>query len=105
MGITFPKIENEVGFAQEQYPGKNGVSLYSEGLEVGYRWYAAHDVEPAYPFGHGLSYTTFKYNKLQVDGRTITCKVKNNGGVDGSEVAQLYLEFPKEAGEPPKQLK
>jgi len=103
--ITFPKIENEVGFAQEQYPGKNGVSLYSEGLEVGYRWYAAHGVEPAFPFGHGLSYTNFEYNDLAVEGYTVSCQVKNAGLVDGAEVVQLYLGFPEEAGEPPKVLK
>lgn len=103
--ITFPKEENDIGMTQEQYPGKNGVSIYSEGLEVGYRWYAAHAVVPAFPFGHGLSYSTFKYSNLQVDGRTISCKIKNTGAVDGAEVAQLYLGFPQEAGEPPKQLK
>lgn len=103
--ITFPKEENDIGMTQEQYPGKNGVSIYSEGLEVGYRWYAAHDVAPAFPFGHGLSYSAFKYSNLEIDGRTITCKIKNTGAVDGAEVAQLYLGFPQEAGEPPKQLK
>lgn len=103
--ITFPKIENEVGFAEEQYPGKNGVSLYSEGLEVGYRWYAAHDVQPAFPFGHGLSYTNFEYSNLTIVGDTVSCQVKNAGSVDGAEIVQLYLGFPKQAGEPPKQLK
>lgn len=103
--ITFPKIENEVAFAQEQYPGKNGVSLYSEGLEVGYRWYAAHGVEPAFPFGHGLSYTNFEYSDLTVEGYTVSCQVKNAGSVDGAEVVQLYLGFPEKAGEPPKALK
>jgi len=103
--ITFPKVENEVGFAQEQYPGKNGVSLYSEGLEVGYRWYAAHDVKPAFPFGHGLSYTNFEYSALSIEGHTISCQIKNVGSVDGAEIVQVYLGFPEQAGEPPKQLK
>lgn len=103
--ITFPKIENEVGFAEEQYPGKNGVSLYTEGLEVGYRWYAAHNVEPAFPFGHGLSYTNFEYSSLTVEGDTVSCQIKNVGSVEGAEIVQLYLGFPEQAGEPPKQLK
>merc|ERR1712038_133319 len=60
--ITFPKVENEMNLTQHQWPGTNGISLYSEGLNVGYRWYATHDVSPAYPFGHGLSYTSFVYN-------------------------------------------
>lgn len=57
--ITFPNAENEVNFTQGMYPGKNGVSVYSEALEIGYRWYNAHSVVPAFPFGHGLSFTSF----------------------------------------------
>jgi len=103
--ITFPKIENEMEFNQSQWPGTHGISVYSEKLNVGYRWYATHDVTPAFPFGHGLSYTTFTYGNLVVKSRTVTCTVKNAGKVDGYEVAQLYLKFPSTAGEPPKQLK
>lgn len=103
--ITFPKTENEMEFNQSQWPGTNGISVYSERLNVGYRWYATHGVSPAFPFGHGLSYTSFEYSDLAVNGRTVTCKVKNVGHVVGAEVAQLYLGFPSTAGEPPKQLK
>ena len=70
--------------------------------------YASHpSVTPAYPFGHGLSYTTFGYSNLAVDAtrRTVTCQVANSGAMAGSEVPQLYLGFPSNAGEPPKQLK
>jgi len=103
--LTFPNSENDINMTQEMYPGKNGISVYSEGLEVGYRWYNAHDVAPAFPFGHGLSYTPFLYSGLKVQGRTVSCSVKNTGDVDGAEVPQLYLGFPASAQEPPKQLK
>jgi len=103
--ITFPSKENETELAPSQWPGIGGVSVYSEGLKVGYRWYDSHGVKPAYPFGHGLSYTNFHYSGLQVSGRTVQCTVKNAGSVDGSEAVQLYLQFPASAGEPPKQLK
>merc|ERR1712118_123201 len=102
--ITFPTKENEMEMTQEQWPGVNGISYYSEGLEVGYRWYDAHNVKPAFPFGHGLSYSKFEYSNLKISGRKVTCTVKNTGAVDGSEAAQLYLKFPSAAGEPPKQL-
>merc|ERR1719473_1511603 len=85
--------------------GKNVVSVYSEGLEVGYRWYTAHKVKPAFAFGHGLSYTQFEYSDLKVEQRSVSVSVKNVGDVDGAEVPQLYLGFPASAQEPPKQLK
>jgi len=103
--ITFPTKENEVEMTTDMYPGTNGVSVYSEGLEVGYRWYNAHDVTPAFAFGHGLSYTQFEYSDLKVDQRSVSVSVKNVGDVDGAEVPQLYLGFPASAQEPPKQLK
>ena len=103
--VTFPAAENQVNMTQENWPGINGYSMYTERLLIGYRWYNAHKAAPAYAFGHGLSYTTFKYSDLTVTGRTVTCKIANVGGVFGSEVPQLYLGFPTSAGEPPMQLK
>merc|ERR1712070_964192 len=97
--------ENEVEMTPDMYPGKNGISVYSEGLEVGYRWYNAHNVKPAFAFGHGLSYTQFEYSDLQINQRSVSISVKNTGDVDGAEVPQLYLGFPASAQEPPKQLK
>lgn len=101
--ITFPTKENEMEMTSHQYPGVNDISVYSEKLEVGYRWYDAHKVNPAFPFGHGLSYTKFDFSGLKISGRTVTCNVKNSGKMDGNEAVQLYLEFPSSAGEPPKQ--
>lgn len=109
--ITMPKIENEMQFAPTMWPGiKNTsaprVSVYSERLNVGYRWYHTHGVAPAYAFGHGLSYTTFSITNLTVSALTVSFEVSNAAsGVVGSCVAQLYLTFPKSAEEPPKQLK
>jgi beta-glucosidase len=73
---------------------------YSEGIFVGYRWYEHKNIKPLYPFGHGLSYTTFGYNDLKVSGERFTEKdtltvrftVKNLGKVQGTEVAQLYVQ-------------
>jgi len=72
---------------------------------MGYRWYHAHGVTPAFAFGHGLSYTQFALGGLTVSGSTVSFSVRNTGAVAGSAVAQLYLTFPSSAGEPPKQLK
>lgn len=78
---------------------------YNETLFVGYRWYDQFKVTPAYPFGHGLSYTTFSYSDLSVTQTEAKFTVTNTGSVNGTEVAQLYLTFPVEADEPPQQLK
>lgn len=100
-----------------QYPGAVDVSTnttsinYSEGLDVGYRWYDAHHVTPLFPFGFGLSYTSFSFRDVAIsaaaaDGnRTVTATVTNTGATSGSEVAQLYLSYPTAAGEPPNALK
>merc|ERR1712146_801716 len=83
--------------------------VYTEGLEVDYRWYTAHDVTPAYPFGHGLSYTAFTYSDLTAEKGDSSIKVKvtitNSGSVTGREVPQLYITYPPEAQEPPLHLK
>jgi len=119
--MTMPASETDLGFTQEQYPGvevphtiprptPTGTvmrSTYTEKLEVGYRYYDAHNVEPAFPFGHGLTYTTFEYGqpKVSEDRSSVKFSVKNTGERDGTEVVQLYISFPSAAGEPPKQLK
>lgn len=110
--VTFPQTATEVpASTPEQYPGVNGNVIYSEKLLVGYRWYDAENVEPLFPFGYGLSYTTFKLDKLSVSlfseksGVQVSCDVKNTGTRAGAEVVQVYVAAPSDAGEPPKQLK
>lgn len=81
---------------------------YSEKLNMGYRWYDAHEINPAYPFGHGLSYTQFAYQNNTIGiapNRSVSLNVQNTGSRYGKEVVQLYLGFPAAAGEPPKLLK
>ena len=83
---------------------------YDEGLKVGYKWYDAENKPVLFPFGYGLSYTTFAYSDLKVvpgrpDGETsVVFTVKNTGNRAGDEVAQVYASLPPNAGEPPKRL-
>lgn len=100
-----------------QYPGVPGAfgwpeSVYTEGLLMGYRHFDAHNIDPLFPFGHGLSYTTFTYSNPTVSGSvsgstsaTLTVDVANSGTMAGAEVVQLYIAFPASAGEPPKVLR
>jgi len=80
---------------------------YREELLVGYRQYDARGLNftTGFPFGHGLSYTSFDYSNLAVTDKSVSFDVQNSGDVAGAEVAQLYLTFPSSAGEPPQQLK
>ena len=93
---------------RSQFPGAGGKVEYSEGLNVGYRGYDAEGITPLFPFGFGLSYTTFRFSHLSVSQdavpATVTATVTNTGRAAGAEVAQLYLGDPKVAGEPPRQL-
>jgi beta-glucosidase len=93
-----------------QWPGVNGSVQYSEGLNVGYRWYDSKNVAPMFPFGFGLSYTTYTFSDLHVGAltngvATVTATVHNTGARAGTEVAQLYVGNPASDGEPPHQLK
>jgi len=109
--VSFPVKENDwFSGNANQYPGVNGVVQFTEKLLVGYRWYDSQSIAPLFPFGHGLSYTTFAYSNLKITGMissvlTITASVQNSGKVAGSEVAQLYIGFPATAGEPPQVLR
>ena len=112
--MTFPASDSQVpANTQAQYPGVNDESAYSEGLDVGYRYYDANNLTPLFPFGYGLSYTSFSYSNLSLSPAsgpfngtvTVSATLKNTGSRSGADVAQVYVSFPSSAGEPPKQLK
>ena len=108
--VTFPATAGDVpANTPQQYPGVNDTAVYSEGLHVGYRWYQAKNVTPLFPFGYGLSYTTFRLSHLttsQLNGQvTVGLDVTNTGTRAGADVAQVYVGDPTAAGEPPNQLK
>jgi beta-glucosidase len=77
---------------------------YDEGLKVGYKWYDAEKKPVLFPFGFGLSYTTYKYSALKATPGNVTFTVKNTGARAGAEIAQVYVALPADAGEPPKRL-
>ena len=108
--VTFPRDASQ-GPATHwwEYPGDGRDVAYSEGVFVGYRWYDAHQQEPLFAFGHGLSYSTFAFSDLKVAGRgaqrKVTLRVRNTGQRAGAEIAQLYVGMPAAAAEPPRVLK
>lgn len=80
---------------------------YDEGVKVGYKWYDAEKKPVLFPFGHGLSYTTYSYSNLKVEPGTtprVTFTLKNTGKRAGAEVAEVYASLPTAAAEPPKRL-
>ncbi|MBR0246401.1 MAG: glycoside hydrolase family 3 C-terminal domain-containing protein [Bacteroidales bacterium] len=108
--VTFPvALEDGPVKTERQYPGiqdENGLwqVYYDEGIYVGYRWYDSKNVEPLFPFGFGLSYTTFDYGEAsaRVSGGKlkVSVQVRNSGDVAGAEVVQLYVSSPAD-GEGP----
>jgi beta-glucosidase len=110
---TFP-IRYEDNPAFINYPGENGEVLYGEGLFVGYRYYDAKKIDPLFPFGHGLSYTSFEYDSLDLgraqftesDGLDVTFNLRNTGGRKASEVVQVYVrDLKSRLVRPEKELK
>ncbi len=88
------------------YPGKERTCEYREGLYVGYRYYDTAQVPVRFPFGFGLSYTTFSYSDLQVSREQVRFTLTNIGSVDGAEIAQLYVGLPDaKTFRPVKELK
>ena len=110
---TYPKrLEDTPAFIN--YPGENGKVRYGEGLFVGYRYYDKKKIPPAFPFGHGLSYTTFEYEKLIVktpeiksgENVQLLMDITNTGKMRGKEVVQLYVrDLQSSLIRPPKELK
>ncbi|HYF68122.1 MAG TPA: glycoside hydrolase family 3 C-terminal domain-containing protein [Ohtaekwangia sp.] len=109
--MTFPKrLEDSPAHVLGEYPGKDGVVRYNEGLLVGYRYFDTKKVEPLFPFGHGLSYTSFTFDGMTVQkgekNATVKLQVKNTGDVAGAEVVQLYVKDDESSLErPEKELK
>jgi beta-glucosidase len=124
LAVTFPASDTDLPHAVFAPSGKkpgplDGVfdppapfdAKYDEGLKVGYKWFDAEKKTPAYPFGFGLSYTTFAYSKLEAKGGAsagqgleVRFTVQNTGNRAGKETAQVYVALPSSAGEPPKRL-
>ncbi len=77
---------------------------YTEGLKVGYKWFDAENKEPLFPFGYGLSYTTFAYSGLKAGAESVSFTVRNTGQRAGAEIAQVYAGLPAAAQEPPRRL-
>jgi len=109
--VTFPQSLSQVPAATTaQWPGTGGTVQYSEGTNVGYRWYNANNLTPLFPFGFGLSYTSFSFSNLTVGtlaqggAAKVTATVTNTGSRAGADVAQLYVSDPAASGEPPRQL-
>ncbi len=110
--VTFPASVSQGPTANDpaRYPGINNVAQYSEGLEVGYRWFEANAQRPLFPFGYGLSYTTFSLGGLRVvplgnGSYHAFVRVRNTGTRAGADVVELYVGDPARAGEPSRQLK
>lgn len=113
--FTFPaSLEQSPAHALNAYPGKNLNVRYQEGILVGYRWFDTKKIEPLYPFGYGLSYTSFNYAGLTTDKQTyksgdvaqVSLKIRNTGSIKGKETVQLYVSKLSSAVlRPEKELK
>jgi beta-glucosidase len=125
--ITFPKSEADLPHPKVVQPGSDSIPnyrqrevwkqiatglapfqvTYDEGVKVGYKWYDAENKAVLFPFGYGLSYTTYSYSNLKVTpGKNpcVTFTVTNTGNRAGAEVAEVYASLPAAAAEPPKRL-
>ena len=124
LAMTFPKSDADLPHpvipalsAEDEGAGSGAVDdrahveskyavHYDEGLKVGYKWYESEHKAPLFPFGFGLSYTTYAYSAIKVDNaqRTVSFTVKNTGKRAGTEIAEVYATLPEVAGEPFKRL-
>jgi len=104
--VTWGKRLKDYAATDPKYPERSGKGVdrkttYSEGVNVGYRWFDHENIAPLFPFGHGLSYTTFAYSGLKIDkapdgGLDVKVHIKNTGSVESDEVPQVYLGAPSE---------
>ncbi len=111
--MTFPKRWEDCS-AFDSYKKLDGTTIYEDGIYVGYRHFEKRNIKPLFPFGFGLSYTTFKYNDLKLSSKDINLNdkliiklsVRNTGKVNGSEVVQLYIkDVQSSIDRPVKELK
>lgn len=110
---SFPQyLEHNPSYGN--FPGENSKVSYSEGIFVGYRWYEKHNIPTLFPFGFGLSYTTFHYDGIKLSKSeadeneeiTVTVTLSNTGALDGKEAVQLYVREEKpRVSRPEKELK
>lgn len=110
--FTFPRRLEDCGaHAVGDYPGAGGEQTYREGIFVGYRWTDHEGITPLFPFGHGLSYTSFEYSKPHIVAAgkgsfTVSMEVRNTGSRTGAEVVQLYIRDVRSSlPRPVKELK
>ena len=102
--VTWAKRLEDYAATDPKHPersrkGLDGKTTFSEGVNVGYRWFDKEKIEPLFPFGYGLSYTSFDYSGLKIEkagdgGLNVTVTIKNTGGVESDEVPQVYLSAP-----------
>lgn len=102
--VTWAKRLEDYPATDPRYPersgkGVNGTTTFSEGVDVGYRWFDRQKIEPLFPFGYGLSYTSFDYSNLKVEkaadgGLDVAVTIRNKGNVASDEVPQVYLGAP-----------
>jgi beta-glucosidase len=113
--LTFPASLNDLPHPTIAAPTDSTNPFpvnYSEGLLVGYKWYDAKNLSPVFPFGFGLSYTTFSIANAALNNNLaagnpnfqVTCDLTNTGAVSGAEVVQVYLGMPANLSEPPRRL-
>ena len=121
--MTFPRSEADLPHPQMALPPPREKAVdggghtlrtrpsfsvhYDEGLKVGYKWYDAEKKPVLFPFGYGLSYTSYNYSDLKVtpaSQTTVSFTLKNTGSRGGAEIAEVYAALPASAGEPPKRL-
>jgi beta-glucosidase len=112
--VTFARRDADLPYPQvigmSAATGKAVASFEADynkvGAAVGYKWFEAQHIQPLFPFGFGLSYTTYEYSGLSVDanGRTATVTVRNAGRRAGTEIVQIYARLPASTGEPYKRL-